>query len=454
MKLTFISDNIENTKCLHIFLCFDPNKFIKEFPFITEKGVKINYQGNNIVYYEIDKNTMFYTCNKIAKSINKLNENNFCIYISNIDNKYKLLILQLICKQIYKFDKYKTKNNNKNNINLYIKDLPKNKKFILDIIHQINITNLNRNFQNESSNIIYPESFVKYAINLLGKNKHLKINVLDNKDLKKQGFNLIHDMGKSSNNEPKFMIVNYLPDSKYKTICFIGKTVCFDTGGVNLKQYDKDLYQMKSDKTGGCTVISIIKYIIESNMKINIIGLLPIIDNSLSGNSINPGDIVKSYGNKTVEILNTDAEGRLIMADAFDYSNTLKNVDYIFDLATLTSSAEYYHCDVTAAILTLNTKLKNDIENISEHVGERVYFLPPWLEYMELSKSQIANVQNNNSSSCSKSGAFMASMFLANFVPKNLIDKWVHFDITHIYTDHFSNGNCTILLINLLKNLS
>jgi leucyl aminopeptidase len=200
-------------------------------------------------------------------------------------------------------------------------------------------------------------------------------------------------------------------------------------------------------------VIALIKYIIESKMKINIIGLIPLINNVISGNSVLPGNIIKSYSGKTVEITNTDAEGRIIMADAFGFSETLKNVDYIIDLATLTGSAEEYHCDTSAAIYTTNLVLKDIIEKIGEEVGDRIYSLPSWPEYVADIKSNVANVKNSYYKNCKKSGAFMASMFLSYFVPEKLRDKWVHFDITHSY-DKYSNANTTILLINLLIQLS
>lgn len=459
MLLKFINKCHSNYTGLHVFLNTGDEKklqtLLKNYNLSSNNiGNKIETtNGQSVVFFQLDEKIMFYSTNKIAKKLADYGDENICICLSNIQNKYKLLILQLIIKQLYSFNKYK-KIKSGNTEQILIKDDNNNKQLIEDYIHQINITNINRDFQNEPSNKIYPENFCKYASKILGKNKNLKIKILDDKDLKKQGFNLIYEMGKASINKPRFMIVNYIQNPKYKTICLIGKSVCFDLGGADLKESSNDLFHMKTDKTGGCTVVSLIKYIIESGMKINVIGLLPIIQNLMSGNLVLPGDIIKSYSGTSVEILNTDAEGRVIMADAFDYSGTLKNIDYIFDMATLTGAAERYHCDTTCAFFTVNKILKNYIEEISEEVGERVYQLPPWIEYMELVKSNVANVQNNNSNKCPQSGAFLAAMFLANFVPKNLLDKWLHLDINHNFTGHLSNGNVTILMINLLKKLS
>jgi leucyl aminopeptidase len=459
MIIRFINKSDDNNnKGLHVFLNVGP---LKNFEDLLKKyklskndiGTKIKTSNNELIFFQLDEKAMFYSTNKIARKLCIYNDKNICICLSNIDNKYKLLILQLIVKHLYSFNKYKT-NKSGNTEQILIKDDNENKTLIEDIIHQINITNINRDFQNEPANKIYPETFCKYASNLLGKNKNLKIKILDDKDLKKQGFNLIYEMGKASVHKPRFMIVNYIQNPKYKTICLIGKGVCFDLGGADLKRSSNELFHMKTDKVGACTVLSLIKYIIDYRIKINVIGLMPLIQNVISGNLLLPGDIIKSYLGTTVEILNTDAEGRVIMADAFDYSSKLKNIDYIFDIATLTGAANKYHCDTTCAFFTVNKILKNYIEEISEEVGERVYQLPPHLEYMELTKSDVANVQNYDSTKCSQSGAFMATMFLANFVPNKLIDKWLHIDINHNFTGNLSNGNTTILLINLLKRLS
>lgn len=341
-----------------------------------------------------------------------------------------------------------------NGKNIYIKDLPKNKALITDIIRQVSIANINRDLQNEPANVIYPESFTSYGKKMLGRDRRLSVEVLDEIALKRQGFNLILAMGQGSVHKPRFMIVRYTPNKAYKTVCLVGKGVTFDTGGIDLKPSDNDFYQMKSDKTGGATVLALIRYACEAGIKLNIVGLIPLIENAVSGSAVRPGDIVRSYAGKTVEILDSDAEGRVIMADAFGYAGTLKGVDWIIDLVTLTGAAERFHCDTAAAFFTLNEKIAGTIKEIGESVGERVYQLPPWPEYVQYTKSDVADVKNIDMGECSKSGSFMATMFLLNFVPLDLRGKWVHFDITHSYSGHLSNGNCTILVMNLLKRMS
>jgi leucyl aminopeptidase len=211
---------------------------------------------------------------------------------------------------------------------------------------------------------------------------------------------------------------------------------------------------MKSDKAGGSTVVSLIKYAMLSDMPIHLIGLIPLIENSISGNSVYPGNIIRSYNGTTVEILDTDAEGRVIMADALGYAGKhYKDLDYIIDIATLTGAAEAFHCDTSAAYYTSNKQLAQKLESIGEQVGERVYALPSWPEYITYTKSAVADVKNHGFEQCSRAGAFMATMFLMNFVEKKLRNKWIHLDLTHNYSSHFANANGTFLLINLLRSL-
>jgi leucyl aminopeptidase len=458
MLIKFINKSYSNDIGLHVFLNTGYEKnfedLLKTYKLSSNNiGNKIKTEKNEVIFFQLDEKAIFYSTKKIAIKLATYNDKNICICLSNIDNKYKLLILQLIVKYLYSFNKYKN-NKSGNTEQILIKDDNENKALIEDIIHQINITNINRDFQNEPANKIYPETFCKYASNLLGKNKHLKIKILNDKDLKKQGFNLIYDIGKASINKPRLMIVNYIQNPKYKTICLIGKGVCFDLGGANIKAGNSHLPQMKADKTGACTVVLLIKYIIESKMKLNIVGLIPLVENVISGNLALPGNIIKSYSGKSVEVTDIDAEGRLIIADALGFSDTLKNIDYVIDLATLTGGAGHYHCDISAVIYTINKELKNIVDEIGEEVGDRIYSLNGWPEYVDVIKSNVADVKNLYFHECPNSGTFTAAMFLSYFVPKHLQNKWVHFDICHNFTKNLSNGNTTILMINLLKRLS
>lgn len=452
----------KNPKTLFVYISYDVKKIFKTLESKTnfQIGEKILTPEGIVMFFELKKDALFFTAKEVATKISGKNTKNICIILTDIEDAYdKLLILQLIAKYIYKFKKYVKKEKTLETKKVYIKDSLKNKPIILDIIQQIEIANINRDFQNEPANIITPETFTQYAKALLKNDtdsNKLDIKVLNEVQLKEQGFNLIYEMGKASVNKPRFMIVKYGSNKpNVKTICLVGKGVTFDSGSINLKPSSNTLFEMKSDKSGATTVISIIKYFMNNSKKfpVKIIGLIPLIENAISGDVVYPGNIIRAYGGKTVEILNNDAEGRLILADALAYSGKfVKEVDYIFDIATLTGDAQRYHCDTSAVILTFNPMLKQLSEKLSEQVGERVYHMPAWPEYMEFTTSEVADVQNNDSSKC-KAGAFMASMFLLQFVPKELRKKWMHFDVTHNYIHHLSSGSSTILIINMIKSL-
>jgi leucyl aminopeptidase len=454
-KFTTTSPNA-SLNALHVFMSFD-KQYIQDVMSNVNLndynvGTKIALDTGKLVFLDLDKTKLFLSVKNLAEKISGYNEPHICLYMASIENKYKLIIIQLIAKFCYRFTKYKT--NSMPEKTIYIKDRESNRKVIENIVQQVRIANINRDFQNEPSNVIYPETFVKYALKMLPQSKHLKKIVLNEQDLKKQGYNLLVNMGAASNKKPMLLILHYTPNPKYKTIALVGKGVCFDTGGVNLKSSSPKFYQMKSDKTGATTVVSLLKYIMESKIPVNIIVVAPLIENAISGSGLKPGDIVKSFSGKSVEILDTDAEGRIILADAFGYLGSInKKIDYLIDIATLTGDSEHFHCDTSAAVFTSCSDLKQKIEHLSEIVGERIYTLPNWPEYVEYTKSAVADVKNLYFDDCQKSGTFMATMFLSNFVPEKLRDKWVHLDVTHSYTGHLSNGNCTILLMNLIHSL-
>lgn len=259
-------------------------------------------------------------------------------------------------------------------------------------------------------------------------------------------------MGKASKNKCRFMVIEYKHGNMDKTFGLVGKGVTFDAGGLNIKTGSAMSYQMKSDKTGGCSVVGLIKYIAEHKLPCNVVGFVPLIENIISSDVIHAGDIVKCYNGKTVEILDTDAEGRLIMADALSYAANYK-LDYLFDLATLTGWTDLLHCDHSCSYFTMNKMLHELMYTIGEEIGERVIGLPRWPEYIVYTKSDVADYKNFKFDECRNPGGFMASVFLYNFVPDNMKDKWIHFDISNNFTSSFSNGNATLLCLHMIMKL-
>jgi leucyl aminopeptidase len=444
----------KDKNCMIVFISFDED-YIHYI--LSNMGYDTNYVGipvtmknkNTVILYHIDPTTLYISMKDIAIKLKHMNTN-ICLSLTNIPYQYKLLILHFICKYSYTFDKYMADKHNKV---IFVRDKKKNAKLIEHLIHQMMITNSNRDFQNEPANIINPATFCGYAKNFLKTTQGIKINIYNDHQLKNMGLKMISEMGKGSVFKPRLLELKYSCNRKNaRTVCVIGKGVTFDSGGLDLKN-SSSMDNMKLDKTGGCTVVSLLKYAADRKLGCNIIGLVPLIENSISAEALHPGDIIQSYNKKTVEIVNTDAEGRIILANAIEYSERFKP-DYIIDLATLTGSAEIFHCDVSAVFYTLNPKIKQIVENIGENVGERVVAMPTWPEYKEYTKGEVANVKNFGFSDCKRAGTYMAAMFLLNFVPEKLKNRWIHFDVTNIVTDKVVNGNSTLLMINLLDYIS
>jgi leucyl aminopeptidase len=241
------------------------------------------------------------------------------------------------------------------------------------------------------------------------------------------GLRLIDAVGGSSSNKPHFLVLDYKPVKPKKTICLVGKGVTIDTGGYSMKR-QKSMEKMYMDKEGASLALGLFKYLVDSKSEHRIVCLCPLVENIVSSSSVKPNDVIKSYNGTSVEIVNTDAEGRLILADALAYACKTYEPDYIFDYATLTGWSERIHCHTSFTYFTLNDKLSKDIEMYNKEYAEKSIRLPPWVEYMYYIKSNIADVKNSGYK-CVNSDGMMASLFLMNFIPVKYRKNWIHFDV-------------------------
>jgi leucyl aminopeptidase len=417
----------------------------------------------SVTTINIDPLLPFISIRMAAKSLPK--NKNICLCITSLPKKYKFVFLTYASKMLYSFDKYISSNKNNKSTEIYIFDKKSINKEIQCFVCSLNCADVARDMENEPANVMSPDAFVKYTEHVLKgvvsnslktqSKPSLNIKVLDHDDMKKEGLNLVLAIGMSSVRKPKFMIIESIHNiNKYPTICLIGKTVLFDSGGLNIKTRAM-LPEMKTDKTGGAVTVAIIRYFLMNNIKVNIIGALPIVENLLGEHVTRPGDIVKSHSGKTVEISDVDAEGRLILADALSYLTSYckkYNPTYIVDFATLTGWSESVHLDLTAVCYCKDMKIAAKINDVGEYVGERVWFLPPWDEYTFFTKSTVANTRNYNLNV--KEGAYLPAMFMMNFVPENMREKWVHFDICNNFQGDLARGNCVTLATKWLHTLT
>ena len=396
----------------------------------------------------LPKNALFVDVNEILRD---WKHKKVIIDFSNIESTLPAqMLIHLAFRYMYTFNKYITQPS-KHCRTVVLKNVPSCAAYEVDKQQYIYRT---RELINEPANIATPEYIAAWARDAFKDNAHVKLEIWDEDELTKQGLNLVMAVGKASKNQPRLVKIEYTPPKYTKTICLCGKGVTFDAGGLNIKTGDANSFRMKGDKTGGCIVLGILKYFADHGISCRIIGLVPLVENIISADVTHAGDIVKSFSGKTVEILDTDAEGRLILADVLSYSARY-NPNYIIDIATLTGWSSSLHCDTSAIFFSPNTKLHALIERVGEKIGERTWGMPKWLDYMRYCKSNVADLKNHDLKvhQCKSGSGYMAAMFLAHFVPRKCLNNWVHFDVTN-NVDKYMNANTMNLVIEMIRSLS
>ncbi|MCA9361085.1 leucyl aminopeptidase family protein [Candidatus Kaiserbacteria bacterium] len=294
-------------------------------------------------------------------------------------------------------------------------------------------TNLARDIANTTADDLTPDLLAKVAKKaLLGTN--VKLSVLDKKAIKQAKMGLLEAVGKGSHNDPRFIIMEYYgagkptKDNKGKTkqpVILIGKGITFDTGGLNVKPSGY-MHDMHLDMSGGSSVIGTMVAVAKLKLKQNIVALIPAAENAVSDKAMRAGDIVTAMNGKTVEILHTDAEGRLVLADALTYSERFKP-RAIIDVATLTGAALVALGQYASAIMTKDEKLQTTLQNLGEQSGDYVWPLPLWSEYQSGLKSHRADYSNIDKNFSRYAGSIEGGTFLSFFAPKNV--PWAHIDI-------------------------
>ncbi|OGJ09000.1 hypothetical protein A2356_02895 [Candidatus Nomurabacteria bacterium RIFOXYB1_FULL_39_16] len=251
------------------------------------------------------------------------------------------------------------------------------------------------------------------------------VTVLGEKEMEKQKMLAITSVGRGSEEESKFIIMKYEGGKKGgRPMVLVGKGVTFDTGGINLKP-SNSLLGMNMDMSGGAAVIHTIALAAKMKLKKNIIGLIPSVENMASGKSYRPGDVIRSMSGQTIEVLNTDAEGRVILADALTYAQKY-NPEVVVDVATLTGAAMVALGERASAIFTDDDKLAEMIEKVGEKTGDYVWRLPMWEEYENEIKGSVGDFTNVHNKDSRYGGAIYGAIFLHQFIKGY---RWVHIDM-------------------------
>jgi len=447
-------------------------KYLKEI-----KEEYISFKKNKIFFFPNKKGASIITCGlgeeklslesiriagaTVTKFCNKNKIKSINIILSKLKDLDETVVIKSIAEGLllanYKFSNYLSEDDSttllkKINFISEIKDVD-------EILEETKILSENtfycRDMVNETSEKSNADYFVKEA-RKLAKASNVSLKVLTKETLKKKKFGLLLAVNQGSKIPARLLVIEYKGNAKNKkSIALVGKGITFDSGGINLKP-SGHIETMRMDMAGAATVFSTIKAASELKIKKNIFAVIPLTENMLSNDSYRPGDIFKSYNGKTVEIGNTDAEGRLILADAISFTEKEIKPEYIIDLATLTGACIVSFGETIAAYLSTDENMIKNLEKASNETGDKLWRLPLDEDYEDRLKSDIADL--NNISSEKNAGTITAAIFLKKFIDKT---KWAHIDIAGTawyskergYRPKRATGFGVRLLVNFISNL-
>ncbi|MBI4173357.1 MAG: leucyl aminopeptidase [Candidatus Aenigmarchaeota archaeon] len=355
----------------------------------------------------------------------------------------------------YSFDKYKTKGQH------YVGpavayasgSLPAIKEAVSSAEIAANGAALARDLTNEPAEVMNPEALARYAAKL-AKEHGLKCTILDEKQLKQLGMEMLLHVCAASRYKPRLVILEH--KGKGKPIALVGKGITFDSGGMNLKPTGS-IDAMRSDKAGACLVLAAMQAVARLKLAANVIGVMALAENAIGPGAQRPGDVIKSYSGKTVEINNTDAEGRLVLGDAVAYTVDKYKPQAIIDFATLTGSCVVTFGEHVAALMSNDDKLAQAVHTAGQQTFERCWRMPLYEEYEEDMEGESADIRNLWYKDGRYAGAISGALFIKQFVGQA---KWAHLDIAgtawherdRAYTKKGATGWGVRLIVELLKS--
>jgi leucyl aminopeptidase len=327
----------------------------------------------------------------------------------------------------YQFTRYKTKKKDgedapvRAEVSIAFTDVAAARKALAPSAHVVDGVIMARDLVNEPPNVLYPEEFARRATNL--RELGVEVSVLDVKAMKKLGMGALLGVAQGSA-RPGRMVVMRWNGAKQgeQPVAFIGKGVCFDTGGISIKP-SSSMEDMKGDMGGAACVVGLMHALAARKAKTNVVGAIGLVENMPDGNAQRPGDIVTSMSGQTIEIINTDAEGRLVLADVLWYVATKFKPKFMIDLATLTGAIMVALGTEYAGLFSNNDELAERLFKVGNETGERVWRMPLGPEYDKLIDSQFADMKNTGSR---HGGSITAAQFLQRFVDGT---PWAHLDI-------------------------
>ncbi len=436
MKKIFDIQKIEDS---HLFYLVEQESDIEKLEFLDlstkvlenikkqlkkeENKMNVYFLGNehfeSIFVYTIWTKNKKDIVTLLGKEFPKLPKN-MTIFTNTSQNLKNLMKTSILSR--YHFDAYKSEKE----VDEYHFLVEKDQEAIFDstkkLIEHIVFA---RDLGTQPSNVIYPESFVELAKQQDFKNTSIK--VLDFNDIQEQKLGLLEAVGKGSEKKPRLLILEKITNPENPTIALVGKWVTFDTGGIQVKPWNV-MYEMKGDMCGGANTLTLAKLLDEETLNVNIVYAIPLAENHIANNAYKPSDIFTSYSWKTVDIIHTDAEGRLILADAISYVSKNYKLEKIITMATLTGACMVALGFRYAGIMGDDEELINKFLDYSQTHFEK-YNRLPFDEYMvEKTKSEVADLQNLTKEALA--GSSMAWAFLSNFRMND--EKYTHIDIAGV----------------------
>ncbi|MCD4758881.1 MAG: leucyl aminopeptidase [Arcobacteraceae bacterium] len=362
----------------------------------------------------------------------------------------------------YSFKKYKSKKEEKEEINIYIEVSEITKEVQNEFEKFVSVctsVNMARDFVNTAPDDFYPSVMAQEAIKI-ATNNELECKILDEDYLEENGMGAMLAVGRASRHKSKLIHLTYKPKKKSKKkIVLIGKGLTYDSGGLSLKPSDF-MVSMKSDKSGGCAVLGVMNTIAALNLPFEVHGIVGAVENMIGGNAYKPDDVLVARNGTTIEVKNTDAEGRLVLADCLCYAqDEIEDIDYILDFATLTGACVVGVGEYTSGIMGNNIELNDTVVKYANEAGELATKLDFNRYLKKTLKSEVADVCNI--SSTRYGGAITAGMFLDNFIKEENKQKWVHIDIAGPafvdkawgYNSAGGSGAGIRMAVNFLENL-
>jgi len=440
-EFSYIFDLLKNSDLKKDLLSFEVNSKKTVFLVSIKKNIEISDIENLGA--------------KFHSHINYDKQNDYSINSDTANSKIKNFVgyfLHGLKLKSYEFNIYKSKKNKKNvSINVIGN---KNKISTQDYLRFKALEEgsfFARDLVSEPGNILHPDEYAK-RINTL-KKFGLKINIYDEKKLKKLGMNALLGVGQGSIRGSYLVTMEWNgAKNNSNPLAFIGKGVCFDTGGYSLKPA-KFMEDMTYDMAGSATVVGLMKNLAIRKAKINAVGVVGLVENMVSGNAQRPGDIVKSYSGKTIEILNTDAEGRLVLADALTFTEKKFKPKFMVDLATLTGAIIVSLGSEYAGLFSNDDKLSKQLLEAGDKVEEKLWRMPLHKNFDKLIDSKNADMQNINY--VGGAGSTTAAQFLQRFILNKT--PWAHLDIAGMafskYGGALNSGGATSYGVRLLNQL-